>query len=87
MIDESVPKSAEAIRQWAQDQFIVVTGMEEAAPSRIDTQLRMPSTMAELLQMRLLAEIAAQLAEANALTRFELGLEDEKKEDEGDART
>ncbi len=36
-----------------------------------------PSEELVCLQVEMLVEIAAQLAEANALVRFELGLEDE----------
>lgn len=56
------------IRKWASKAYtdVNITGSDVIRVQ--DTQMG---------QMLMLAEIAAQLAEANALTRFEMGLDDE----------
>lgn len=73
---------AEEIRAWASRAKIGVDGIgadEFPTPSVMAAIATAKTLDIQMGQMLMLAEIAAQLAEANKLAAFELGLDEEKE--------
>jgi len=73
--------TAEEIRKWASKAHKDIGELgKDAWPSEIVSVLAQRAADTQMGQLLMLAEIAAQLAEANKLTRFEMGLEDTEPE-------
>lgn len=71
--------TAAEIRAWGTRNFGKIVGLaNNTKPSEGAIVSLRQAVEAQVGQMLMLAEIAAQLAEANALTRFELGIDEEE---------
>ncbi len=70
----------EQIRNWASKAYKDINNRGDSKfPSQAEAIYAAQIADMQMGQMLMMAEIAAQLAEANRLTRFELGLDDSEE--------